>query len=72
MTNDKLSILKEKYLSEGYTGYKVVDIHCPKDGTDCSDYITKIIENAGDHTVFSFDTGRYLIKSYALVKGKKT
>ena len=71
MTNDKLSILKNKYLSEGYTGYKVVNIRCPKDGTDCSDYITGIIENAGDHTIFSFDTGRYLIKSYALVKGKK-
>ena len=68
MTSDKLSILKEKYLSEGYTGYKVVDIHCPKDGTDCSDYITKIIESACDHTIFSFDTGRYLINSFALVK----
>ena len=53
MTNDKLSILKNKYLSEGHTGYKVVDIHCPEEGTDCSDYITGIIENAGDHTIFS-------------------
>ena len=71
MSSCKIASYKEKYIAKNYTPYTTVRIKCPEEGTDCSEYITKIIESAGDHTIFSFDTGRYLINSFALVKGKK-
>ncbi len=71
MTDKEIATLKEKYISGSYAPYNVIRIHCPEEGTDCSEYINKTIEGADDHTIISFDTGRYLIKTFALVKGKK-
>ena len=68
--SDTKSLAKE-YLKNTGLPYKKINIPCPPKNTDASDYITDIIANSENHTVFSFETGRYLIKSFALIQNKK-